>query len=274
MVPLLAESAVALLEAGRYGTVLFDLDGTVYIDGEALPGVPAFVKEVRRSGHRVGFLTNMSYRSREWCLDVLHQAQVEAEPDELITTVDVMVEVLRSRGMGKVAAIGSEEFRSQLARGGVEVGDLLTGPIPDPDALVVGMWPGASRESIAAAVSLTSNAVPVLATSEVGSLPTSTGLVSGAADIVRRLRRTSGMPVTITGKPGRLFTDVVKRRLDLVDPVLVVGDTIEVDIVMADTNGWDSLLVLTGASGNHRPQTISGGGGPTYVARTLEDTEM
>ncbi|NOY55653.1 MAG: HAD-IIA family hydrolase [Actinobacteria bacterium] len=270
----MSESAVALLGAGRYRTVLFDLDGTVYIDGKALPGVPAFVEEARRAGHRVGFLTNMSYRSREWCLDVLHQVQVEAKPDELITTVDVMVEVLRSRGMKKVAAIGSDEFRSQLSRAGVQVGDLLAGPIHDPDALVVGMWPGASRESIAAAVGLISNAVPVFATSGVGSLPTSNGLVSGAAGIVRRLREGSGMPVTITGKPGRLFSDVVKRRLDLVDPVLVVGDTIEVDIVMADSNGWDSLLVLTGASSDHQAQAMTGGGGPTYVARTLDDVEM
>lgn len=259
------------LQLDRYGTILFDLDGTVYIDDAALPGVVGFMDEIRRSGHRVGFLTNMSFRSREWCLDVLHNAGIEAHPRELITTVDVMVEALSSNGARSVAAIGSEVFRQELSHAGVEVADLLTGPVENPDALVVGMWPGVSEDSIAAALNLTSREVPVLATSEVGSLPTSAGLISGTAEIVLLLRKMSDNPVTITGKPGQLFSEVVKRRFDLVDPVLVVGDTLEVDIVMADANGWDSLLVLTGVSGDPGPRPESSIGGPTYVAQTLDD---
>lgn len=269
----MVEPVVGTLDLSRYGTVLVDLDGTAYIDGEALPGVSAFMKKVRHGGHRVGFLTNMSFRSREWCLDVLLRADVDAKPDELVTAVDVMVELLISEGVRSVAVIGSDEFRSELSAAGFRVGNLAMGPMRNPDALAVGMWPGVSEESIEAASGLARDSVPVFATSGVGSLPTAAGLVSGAAETVRRLRSVSGRPVTITGKPGQPFTDVVKRELNPVDPVLMIGDTMEVDIVMADANGWDSLLVLTGASDDPRDSESAYTGGPTYVVRTLEDME-
>ncbi len=273
MVTAMAEPGSRPLDLGLYGTVLIDLDGTAYIDGEALPGVAAFMQRVRQDGQRVGFLTNMSFRSREWCLDVLHRADVEVSPDELLTSIDVMAEVLLDRGVQSVAAIGSNEFKAQLRSSGITVGDLAAGPVDSPDALAVGMWPGVSEASIAAASQLASKSVPVFATSGVGSLPTATGMVSGAAETVRRLRSMSDMPVTITGKPGQPFTDVVKRRFQLVEPVLMIGDTMEVDIVMADTNGWDSLLVLTGASGDPRCESGAANGGPTYVVKTLEDID-
>ena len=269
----MGEPVIEALDLSRYGTVLVDLDGTAYIDGEALPGVSAFMKRVRQGGHSVGFLTNMSFRSREWCLDVLRRADVDAKPDELVTAVDVMVELLVSQGVRSVAVIGSDEFRSELCAAGFRVGNLAAGPMQNPDALAVGMWPGVSEASIEAASRLARDSVPVFATSGVGSLPTATGLVSGAAETVRRLRSVSGRPVTITGKPGQPFTDVVRRELDLVDPVLMIGDTMEVDIVMADANGWDSLLVLTGASDDPRDGESQSLGGPTYVVRTLEDVD-
>ena len=44
---------------------IFDLDGTIYIDNEIIPGVAEAIKGLKDRGDKVIFLTNKSIASRE-----------------------------------------------------------------------------------------------------------------------------------------------------------------------------------------------------------------
>ena len=58
---MLEESATALVEA--HDLVMFDLDGVVYVGGEAIDGVAAVIDRVRESGRHVAFVTNNASRT-------------------------------------------------------------------------------------------------------------------------------------------------------------------------------------------------------------------
>ena len=44
---------------------IFDLDGTIYIDSEIIPGVPEAIRGLKERGDKVVFLTNKSIASRK-----------------------------------------------------------------------------------------------------------------------------------------------------------------------------------------------------------------
>jgi ribonucleotide monophosphatase NagD (HAD superfamily) len=57
---MLEETTAPLVEA--HDLVMFDLDGVVYVGGEAIDGVPEAIDRVRASGRHVAFVTNNASR--------------------------------------------------------------------------------------------------------------------------------------------------------------------------------------------------------------------
>ena len=53
--------------------VVFDLDGTLYQDGAALPGAREVVDRLRAAGVEVGFLTNTTSKSRRAVADKMRR---------------------------------------------------------------------------------------------------------------------------------------------------------------------------------------------------------
>ena len=49
--------------AEAYDVLLFDLDGVVYIGGTPISGAPEALKEAKRSGARVAYVTNNASRT-------------------------------------------------------------------------------------------------------------------------------------------------------------------------------------------------------------------
>ena len=65
------------------------------------------------------------------------------------------------------------------------------------------------------------------------------------------------------GKPSTFFAAAVDELMELAEPVLVVGDSLESDIALAKGNGWFGMLV------GDRPDG-AGGLVPDYWAPDLE----
>src|SRR3954471_15194305 len=102
----------AAVDPGGYAAVLFDLDGTLYLSGEPLPGAAAFVAACRRAGARVGFLTNTSAVDRAACAARLATAGIGAAVDEIVAAPQAMALAMTADGVTRAACVGGPGMRA------------------------------------------------------------------------------------------------------------------------------------------------------------------
>ena len=73
---MLEESPAPIVEA--HDLVMFDLDGVVYVGGEAIDGVAERIERLRKAGRHVAFVTNNASRTPAQVADKLLGAGVSA----------------------------------------------------------------------------------------------------------------------------------------------------------------------------------------------------
>ncbi|RDI74391.1 HAD-type sugar phosphatase [Gaiella occulta] len=258
----------------RYGAVLLDLDGTVYLDRDALPGARDFVLASRAAGLRVGFVTNMAFEDTAWCVEGLRRCGIPATPGDVVTAADSLALALSAGGIGAVAYVGGVGLRTALDAKGidalevdrVDVDSWARAPA-DGRALAIGMTPGITSNQIDRLARLAGAGFPLYVSSVDRGMPTKSGIVPGAAAVLAELRDRVDVEARVCGKTSPEFASLVHQLLDGTNPPLVVGDSLEADVVFAAQEGFDSLLVLTGVSTAESLGAASVG--PTYCEPDL-----
>lgn len=240
-------ATLAALDLGRYSTVLFDLDGTVYVDWRPLPGAAEFVRACEEAGARVGFLTNLSLWPKGHCLDALETMGIQANPSRVLTAVDTLCHTVGREVQGRViACLTAEHLARRLELAGYRTFDLLDRPgvtADTVDALVVAQCERLDDDAVRRAAQLAGAGIPVFSTSTRGKMPTRKDDVLAAGEVVGAIRAVVDFEPVDCGKPSQIFAEAAGSLLELVEPVLVVGDALDTDIALANNNGWDSLLV-------------------------------
>jgi len=105
----------------------------------------------------------------------------------------------------------------------------------------------------------------LVATNADPSYPAHDGFWPGAGAILAAITTTTGAAAEVVGKPHPPLYLAARRRLGG-DRPLVIGDRLETDIAGAAALGWDSLLVLSGATTSARAAASSVV--PTFVGPT------
>lgn len=237
----------------RYGAVLLDLDGTVYLDRDPLPGAREFVLASRAAGLRVGFVTNMAFQDTAWCVEGLRRCGIPAGVTDVVTAADSVAAALEADGIGRVVYVGGRGLREALVARGIVVHGIdddvdRWASSPDGGALALGMSPGITGAQLERMAELAGVGLPLYISSLERGMPTKAGLVPGPVAILSELRARVAVEVRACGKTSPQFAALVHRLLDGAHPTVVVGDSLEADVAFAAQEGFDSLLVLTGVS--------------------------
>ena len=76
------------------------------------------------------------------------------------------------------------------------------------------------------------------------------------------------------GKPSTFFAAAVDELLELAEPVLVVGDSLEDDIALAKGNGWFGMLAASVISSGRNRRAGAGllGAGLGVSAESMNST--
>src|SRR5262245_64975275 len=77
--------------------ILLDVDGVLHVSGKPIPGALEAVRELRRAGHRLRFVTNNTTRPRAVLADELRACGIELEDRELQTPAAAAARVLAGR---------------------------------------------------------------------------------------------------------------------------------------------------------------------------------
>lgn len=221
------------------GTVVFDLDGVLYLDTEGIPGAGEALTRLQDGGWHLRWATNNATKSPQTVVEhIAARTGFEAAVADAVTSA-VSAAHYASGRHDSVAVVGADELRSVLDGFGLEVDQ------PDATAVVVGLDRELTYATIDKAARLIRSGAEFIATNTDSTFPTPTGLSPGAGTVVAAVREASGVEPIDCGKPSAHFSNLVESTLTA-RPVWMVGDRPNTDIALARAAGWNAILTLTG----------------------------
>lgn len=261
---MLGSSDVPLAE--RYDLAMLDLDGVVYIGGDAVPGAPDHLARASAAGMRLAFITNNAARPPERVAEHLRELGVEASSHDVVTSAQAAASLLATEygGGSRIVLLGSDGLRAALVEAGLEP----VGVDDEAAAVVSGYGPEVLWRDIMRVAVRVREGLPWVASNRDHTIPTAYGVAPGHGVLVETVERFSGVTPTTAGKPERPLLDETVHRVGGERP-LMVGDRLDTDIEGARNAEVDSLLVLTGVTGLPELVAARPEERPTYLAPDL-----
>lgn len=249
-----------------FDLAILDLDGVVYVGGEAVRGAPGHLDRARRGGMRLAFITNNASRPPDQVAEHLRELGVEAGSEDVVTSGQAAARMLVDRlGPGaRVALLGGPGLEQPL-----RAVDLVpVGVTDEAEAVVSGYGPDVLWGDIMRAGVRIRDGLWWVASNTDMTIPTDFGVAPGHGVLVDTLRRFAGVEPDIAGKPALALFAETLRRVSGRRPVMV-GDRLDTDIAGARAAGMASLLVLTGVTGLEELVAAGPEERPTYLAPGL-----
>lgn len=259
-------------EPRDYGGYLFDLDGTIYLGDQLLPGAADLIASLRSAGRRTLFLSNNPTRDPAMYADKLTRLGLPTAAESVVNTVVTMTDwlVRHCPGAG-VFVIGEEPLRRALAEAGVR----LTEEPSQVDVVVASYDRSFDYRKLQIAFDALwpPGRAQLVATNPDAYCPTGPGRGEpDAGAITAAIEAATGVQCAVNvGKPSRLMLDAALRVVGLsATECVMVGDRLHTDIAMAAGAGLDSALVLTGESTRADVEAAPSQHRPTYVLERVD----
>src|SRR5437870_568900 len=223
---------------------LIDMDGVIYHGSRLIPGADRFIQELRGAGVPFMFLTNNSQRTRRDVATRLQRLGMEVEEEHVFTCAMATARFLaKQKPNGTAFVIGEGGLLTALHNNGYAIVDR------DPDFVVVGEGRTFNAEMLETALNLILAGARLVATNPDPNCPTATGTRPGCGAIVAMLEAASGVKAFSVGKPSPVMLRAARKELGLMtDQTIVIGDTMDTDILGGVQLGFKTILVLSGGT--------------------------
>jgi arabinose operon protein AraL len=237
---------------------IFDLDGTVYLGEEALPGSVEAIAALRRRGKRVLFVSNKPLEPRAAYAARLTRLGIPTAESEVITSAYVLgFHLSRHYPALSYYVIGEGNLRAELCSYGLHIVDELAGQdaksVIQPhgiSAVIVGFDRTLDYRKLNTAYQALRAGARFFATNADKTCPLPGGDIPDAGATIAALEHLSGRTVElVAGKPSLLIAQVGLEMLGLPAACcLMAGDRLETDIRMGQQAGMYTAVVLTGVA--------------------------
>ena len=225
--------------------ILFDLDGTLYIGDQAIPGAIACLSQLRERGIALRFLTNTTTKSQTELVAHLRLLGFQLDADELICAAVAATLELQNLQQQSGRALRIWPLVADAIK--IDLGDFIIDE-HQPDYVVLGdigeRW---NLNLINELFNVMRNGAELIALHKGRFWQTGAGLKADIGFFVAGLEYVSSKTALIMGKPNR---DFYQRVLDSVGmdakDALMVGDDIDSDVGGAQLIGIKGCLVKTG----------------------------
>jgi NagD protein len=223
---------------------LIDMDGVIYRGGHLIPGADRFLHDLRAADVPFRFLTNNSQRTRRDVATRLQRLGIDAEPEHVYTCAMATARFLaQQKPQGTAYVIGEGGLLNALHEHDYAIVD------KDPDYVVVGEGRTISFEMVEKALGMVLGGAKLIATNLDPNCPTESGLRPGCGATVAMLEAASGTRAFSVGKPSPVMLRGARKELGLTtDQTVVIGDTMETDILGGVQLGFKTILVLSGGT--------------------------
>src|SRR5688572_12328984 len=248
----------------RHG-FLIDMDGVIYRERQLIPGAERFIAQVLDRDVPFAFLTNNSQRTRRDVVTKLARMGIGVSESHIFTCAMATARFLAAQKPGGTAlVIGEGGLLQALHTNGYAIVD------DDPDYVVVGEGRTFNMEIVEAAVRMILRGSKLIATNIDPNCPTSHGLRPGCGAIVAMLEAATGLKAFSVGKPSPVMMRAARKELGLATAdTIMIGDTMDTDILGGGAMGYRTTLVLTGST--RREDLVRYAYRPDLVAESIAE---
>lgn len=227
-------------EIKEFNILLFDLDGVIYVENQLLPGAHHLLQTLRKQGSRIRFLTNDPRPTREMILRKLCSFGIQASIEEIITAGWATAQYLKSRFISSVYVVGSEGLKWEIESAGISVNQTTK----VCESVVVGCDKRVTCHNLDQAVQFILKGTKFIAVNTDVSFPASQGISLATGALVKLIQTVTGVMPYVIGKPNAtLFEMALSDEPFVKENVLMIGDTLETDILGAHRFGVTAVLL-------------------------------
>lgn len=220
------------------------MDGVIYKGNQLIPGADDFIARLRREHHPFLFLTNNSQRTRRDVAMKLKRMGIDVGEEHIFTCAMATARFLsKQKPHGTAYVIGEGGLTQALHQNGYSIVDT------DPDYVVVGEGRTVTAESLEAATRMILLGAKLVATNIDPNCPTASGTRPGCGAIVAFLETATGKKAFSVGKPSPVMMRAARKQLGLAtSETVIVGDTMETDILGGVQMGYHTVLAMSGGT--------------------------
>jgi len=231
-----------------YKGYVFDLDGTIYLGDELLPGVKRLIPKLRELGKRVIFLSNNPTKDPQMYAEKLGELGLRTPASEIVNTVRTMTEwLLKNHPDATVFPISEEPLKNSLSEAGIRMSE-------DPeeiDIVIASYDRGFEYRKLQIAfdaIWFYERAMLVTTNPDrYCPFPGGRGEPDAAA-IIAAIEACTGTKCRVNvGKPDPIMLETVTDLIGLdAEEYVMCGDRLYTEIRMAKSAGMPSAIVLSG----------------------------
>lgn len=223
---------------------LIDMDGVIYRGSELIPGALEFIEMLIDQDVPFVFLTNNSQRTHRDVVTKLARMGMIVEEQHVFTCAMATARFLAEQKPGGTAfAIGEGGLLQALHLNGYSIVD------HSPDYVVVGEGRTLTLESLELAVQMILDGAKLIATNLDPNCPTKHGTRPGCGAAIAFLETATEAKAFSVGKPSPVMMRAARKQLELgTSETIMIGDTMETDILGGVQMGYRTVLVLSGGT--------------------------
>ena len=231
------------MELSQKHCFVFDLDGTVYLGNAPIPGTIDFIK--RNQGKKeIFFLTNNTSKNLADYIKKLAGFGIDVGVERILSPLLPLVRHLRDNGIDRVYPVGNASFQSYLHEA---LPGLVFTAGPDCQAVLLAYDTELTYDKLATSCLLLQRPeVRFLSTHPDLVCPSQRGPLPDTGSFVKLYEAATGrLPELVFGKPNTRVLGALLERFAL-DEMVMVGDRLSTDKLLAENAGIDFILVLSG----------------------------
>lgn len=221
---------------------LFDMDGTIYLDDQLLPGAEALIAFLSEKGIPHFFVTNNSSRSQDDYVTKLAGLGLSVPREKIFTSGEATARYLKKKKDGAaVYLVGTPSLEEEFQKHGF----VLTHK--DPDFVVLGFDTTLTYQKLWDLCDLVRAGLPYIATHPDINCPTADGFMPDIGSMIALVAASTGRhPDVIVGKPYAPIVDAVVDKTGFdANKIVMIGDRLYTDVALGQA-GLTTVLVLSG----------------------------
>ncbi len=223
---------------------LIDMDGVIYNGETLIPGADKFIKTLQKENIPFLFMTNNSQRTPLDAVNKVGRMGIKIKEENVYTSAMAtawFLSFMKPKGSAYVLGEGGL-ITSLLQQGYTMVNS-------EPDFVVVGEGRNFTLEMVNHAVDMILSGSKLIATN-LDPSPKRKGWANlGIKAIVKMIEEATGKQAFSVGKPSPVMMRSARKYLGLeASETIIIGDTMDTDILGGIQLGYTTVLTLTGVS--------------------------
>ncbi|MDK2792352.1 MAG: hypothetical protein PWQ25_1215 [Deferribacteres bacterium] len=223
---------------------IFDLDGTVYLGNTPIQNTINFIKDNYKK-YKFYFMTNNTSKNIKEYINKLNHFGIPATIDSIISPLIPLIDYLNREKIKKIFPLANTSMKNYLVE---KISDIVfTDNVQECQAVVMGFDTELTYDKLkSAAYLLADKNIRYLATHSDNVCPTDKGDIPDVGSFIALFDKTvKRLPDKIFGKPNKILLEPILKEFKESE-LVVVGDRIYTDKLLANNAGIDFVLVLSG----------------------------